>query len=167
MTQIRYANLNDANALGEIQSLAWRAAYKGIVPDDVLEAYTPEVRGKAFEGFLTAGTSLNAIALIDGIPAGWTCFEKCRDEDAPPARGEVWGIYVRPEYWRHGIGSQLLNWTIAELKAKGYTSVSLWVLEDNISARAFYERHMFKDDGKRMQHEIGRPLTLCRYARHI
>jgi ribosomal protein S18 acetylase RimI-like enzyme len=165
--EIRYANINDAKDLGAIQSASWRAAYKGIVPDDIHEAYTPEVREKAFEGFLAAGESLNALALCDGRPAGWTCFEKCRDEDAPPSRGEVWGIYVSPDYWRQGIGSELLGWTVGELKKRGFASVSLWVFEDNADARAFYEKHGLKADGAKKELELGRKLILVRYIREI
>lgn len=166
MVEIRYANAGDAKDLGEIQSLSWRAAYKGIVPDDVLEAYTPELREKAFEGFLAAGESRSAVALIDGEPAGWTCFEKCRDDDLA-GYGEVWGIYLKPEYWRRGIGTQLLLWTLDELKKLGYNSVSLWVLEENNDARKFYEHNGFIEDGAKKELEIGRKLMVVRYVREM
>lgn len=165
MIEIRYARPSDAKALGHIQSSSWRAAYKGIVPDDVLAAYTPESREKAFKGFLASGESRNAIALCDGRPAGWACFEKCRDADAPAFRGEIWGVYISPAYWRRGIGSKLLCWTIDELKASGFTSASLWVLKDNSSARAFYERHGFKPDGAEKELELGEKLIVVRYVK--
>lgn len=167
MVEIRYANMSDAKALGAIQSASWRAAYKGLVPEHVLEAYTPEVREKAFKEFLGAGTSLNAVALYDGSPAGFVCFEKCRDGDAPAARGEIWGIYLSPEYWRRGIGSKLLTWAIDELKNRGYTSVSLWVFEDNAGARAFYEQRGFTADGAKMGLEVGKKLAVVRYVKDI
>lgn len=165
MIEIRYARPGDARALGEIQSSSWRAAYKGVVPDCVLAAYTPEAREKAFEGFLAAGESRNAIAFCDGRPAGWACFEKCRDADAPALRGEIWGIYLSPAYWRRGIGSKLLFWTIDKLKAIGFTSVSLWVLEENANARAFYEHHGFKPDGAKKELELGKKLNVIRYVK--
>jgi ribosomal protein S18 acetylase RimI-like enzyme len=167
MIDIRYASSGDAEALGEIQSLSWRAAYKGIVPDDVLKTYTPEVRKKAFEGFLDAGSSMNAIALFDGCPAGFVCFEKCRDTDADALTGEVWGIYVKPGYWRRGIGTGLLFWAMEELKNRGFNSVSLWVLEENAEARKFYEYQGFKQDGERKELEVGKTLTVVRYVREI
>ncbi len=166
MIEIRYAEAGNAKALGKIQSLSWRAAYKGIVPDDVLEAYTPEVRAEAFEGFLASGESRSAIALLDGEAAGWTCFARCRDDDLE-GYGEIWGIYLKPKYWRRGIGTALLLWTLDELKNMGYSSASLWVLEDNADAQAFYERHGFKPDGSTKELEIGRKLTVVRYVRGI
>lgn len=167
MIEIRYAEVSDAKILGEIQSQSWRAAYKGIVPEEVLEAFTPEVRREKFEGYLAAGTSLNALALCGGEAAGWVCFEKCRDEDAPASRGEIWGIYLKPEFWRRGIGAALMQWTIDELKRMGYMSASLWALEDNARARAFYENCGFKFDGTKKEIEIGKKLTEVRYVREI
>ena len=31
---------------------------------------------------------------------------------------EIWGIYISPEYWNMEIGTELINWGIAELKKK-------------------------------------------------
>lgn len=43
-----------------------------------------------------------------------------------------------------------MDWSLAELKNLNYSSVSLWVLEDNILARKFYNKHCFKyDDTKK------------------
>lgn len=167
MIEIRYAQAGDAKALGEIHSLSWREAYKGIVPDGVLEAFTPEKRAAAFEWFITVRSSLMAAALCGGEAAGWVCFGKCRDEDAPASRGEVWGIYLNPVYWRRGIGSALIDWAVGELKKMGFTSLSLWVLEDNARARAFYEKQGFIFDGTRKTIEIGKKLMEVRYAREI
>lgn len=167
MIEIRYAQVSDAKALGEIHSLSWREAYKGIVPDGILEAFTPEKRGTAFEWFLTVRSSHMAVALADGEAAGWACFDKCRDEDAPASRGEVWGIYLNPAFWRKGAGSALLLWTLEELKKMGYTSASLWVLEDNARARAFYEKCGFIHDGARKTIELGKKLKEVRYTKEI
>jgi ribosomal protein S18 acetylase RimI-like enzyme len=165
MIEIWPAEPGDAKALSEIQSSSWRAAYKGIVPDEVLKAYTPETRVNALEDFISAGTSLNAMALYNGDPAGFICFEKCRDEDADALRGEIWAIYISPEYWRRGIGTRLLLWAAEQLKNKGFTSISLWVLEENASARAFYEKHGFKADGAKKELELGKKLMVVRYMK--
>ncbi len=167
MIEIRYAEVGDAKALGEIHSLSWREAYKGIVPDGVLEAFTPEKRAISFEWFLSVNTSFTAVALYRGEAAGWACFEKSRDKDAPSSRGEIWGIYLKPEFWRKGIGSALMLWALEELKKLGYTSASLWVLEDNARARAFYEKCGFRPDSAKKTIELGRTLTEVRYIREI
>ena len=37
MYKIRYADANDARVLGEIHSSSWKIAYRGIVPDSILD----------------------------------------------------------------------------------------------------------------------------------
>lgn len=56
-----------------------------------------------------------------------------RDEDAPTPL-ELYAIYVREKWWGSGLGYRLLDVAI------GKEPASLWVLEGNQRARAFYRR---------------------------
>lgn len=47
--KIRYANLDDAKILGQIHAQSWKVAYKGIVPDGILNNITSDKRQKFFE----------------------------------------------------------------------------------------------------------------------
>lgn len=58
---------------------------------------------------------------------------------------EIECLIVRPSkivdsqyYMRKGYGSKLLEFVMNELKKQGFTDVFLWVLEENNSAREFY-----------------------------
>ena len=42
MYTIRFANTDDAETLAIIHSRSWNAAYKNIVPDEILEKMNPE-----------------------------------------------------------------------------------------------------------------------------
>ena len=65
-----------------------------------------------------------------------------RDEDAAcPVSGELYAIYVLAAHYGSGAGQALLDAAI------GRAAASLWVLEDNPRARAFYERNGFRADG--------------------
>lgn len=72
-----------------------------------------------------------------------------------------------PEYWNNGIGSELINWGLNELKKRNYDKVTLWVLEENINARKFYEKVGFKHDGTVKEITIGKKLNECRYEKTI
>ena len=53
---------------------------------------------------------------------------------------------------------------LAALRAGGFVSASLWVLEDNPRARRFYEREGWTLDGERREEEfLGAPVTEVRY----
>jgi ribosomal protein S18 acetylase RimI-like enzyme len=53
--------------------------------------------------------------------------------------GEIYTLYVLPEFQDCGIGRQLLAAAFAAMAGKGYGCGLLWVLRDNPS-RYFYER---------------------------
>lgn len=53
---------------------------------------------------------------------------------------------------------------LAALRANGFTTASLWVLEDNPRARRFYEREGWRPDGGRREEEFfGVPTTEVSY----
>ena len=73
------------------------------------------------------------------------------DVDIAEAEGEAIGsvsvddqwlrtLYVVPEHWSHGVGSALLEHALVRMRERGATRAKLWTLEDNESARRFYER---------------------------
>jgi len=161
---IRYAEADDAAALGEIHALSWQAAYRGIIPDEVLDGITTGKCQARFEKAIGEGIEENAIAFCGGQAAGFICIGKSRDADADSTCGEVWGIYLRPDFWRRGIGSLLMCWGLAELKKRGCLQATLWVLEDNHSARAFYDKMGFAFDGTVKPINIGKALGECRYC---
>lgn len=163
MYEIRYAAMEDARALGEIHAASWQAAYRGIVPDEVLKNMTAAKREEYFREALSCRSEEDALLLVDSKPAGFLCLGKCRDADAEHGQGEIWGIYLHPAYWRQGMGTRLLHWGLCELKNRGYHRATLWVLAKNISARRFYEKMGFLPDGTEKQIVIGKSLTECRY----
>ncbi|QIO23278.1 GNAT family N-acetyltransferase [Haloarcula sp. JP-L23] len=56
-------------------------------------------------------------------------------------RGLIENIYVRPDYRREGIGSELLSAGEKALAENGATAVALEVMAANESARRFYADH--------------------------
>lgn len=149
-----------------IQSLG-RLHYKGIVPDEILENITVEKRQKYFEYALSNGLEEDAIIFKNNEYVGFICLGRCRDTDKTDNCGEIWGIYLLPEYWNMGIGSELINWGINELKKRNYNQVILWVLEKIINARKFYEKIGFRHDGTIKEITIGEKLKEYRYEKTI
>lgn len=62
-----------------------------------------------------------------------------RDPDDPPV-GHLSRIYVDPTMWDAGVGTALHHAAIADLAGRGFATATLWVLEDNVRARRWYER---------------------------
>lgn len=70
-----------------------------------------------------------------------------RDSDAAPATGEVAALYVDPDAWRCGCGRALCAALLDRARQHRFDQLTLWVLEPNRRARAFYEACGFAPDG--------------------
>ena len=116
---------------------AWQVAYRGLVPDAVLEALDVEQRRARWRERLEEGAC--TFVVEDFGIAGY-----CRV--VPPS--EVASLYVLPERRHGGVGSALLAAALDELRAHG-EHATLWVFTDNHPARAFYARSGFVPDGAR------------------
>ena len=125
---------------------------------DALSSDLPE-RTLAWQTIITGAEAENRFVLvgeIEGEIAGWLSGGPCRPESsAEPMLGEVHGCYVDPAHWRKGVGSALMAAGIERLTRAGYRAAVLWVLEDNLGARAFYEHHGWHEDGARKLYELG------------
>jgi GNAT superfamily N-acetyltransferase len=90
---------------------------------------------------------------------------RSRDDDAAEDVGELRAIYVYPDHWGERIGATLHDAGLASLAAEANTTATLWVLDTNQRARAFYERHGWSLDGDRKPVEIGDvTVTEVRYT---
>lgn len=167
MITIRPALLEDAKILGEIHALTWKHAYKGIMPDVVLDGITIEKRTLYFEKALSEKREEDFLIFLQDQPVGLICIGKCRDDDADSDVGEIWGIYILPEYQGKGVGTCSIKWALEELESRGYKRVTLWVLEDNHHARKFYECMGFLYKGMNKEIRLGKTLLELRYERDI
>lgn len=61
---------------------------------------------------------------------------------------EICEFYVEPFFKGQGIGRQLIQQVISEAKTSGCKRIFLWVIQDNLSARKFYEANGFRANGE-------------------
>ncbi len=164
--RIKKSTLDDTDILGQIHARSWQHAYKDIIPDSVLAEITAQKRATRFKKAMLESGEKNYLLLANNQPVGFTSIGRSRDDDLSDNIGEIWGIYLDPDHWRKGYGSKLLNWAEAELKSRGYKSISLWVLKDNHQARNFYEKHNYHKEGRGETITIGnKDLEKVRYIK--
>jgi ribosomal protein S18 acetylase RimI-like enzyme len=139
---IRTATIDDVRAIAEVHVASWLAAYRGLVPDDVLDAQSVDARAAQWDEWLRNGETRTLVAGgVDGFVTFWE------------TSGEVAALYVAPDRGRRGIGSALIDAAHSALRAAGRDEAYLWVFEANAPARAFYAGHGYVPDGARMVHE--------------
>jgi len=141
----------DAVALGELHVAAWRAAYTGLFPDELLARLSVAERIAGLRDRLALSHGPDYFVLVaesieDGSVAGFVSAGGSRDEDRK-ASGEVYALYVHPAHWGAGAGSLLLAEALHRFGEARYESAILWVLERNVPARAFYEHAGWRADG--------------------
>ena len=118
---------------------SWHETYPGMVREAYLDALTPEtVEERAFrwrDNLLVAKDGARVVGFAGYGESG----------DALPETGEVFALYVLPEYCGKGIGTALMDAALEKLKQ--YPRVCLWVLKENKKAIRFYEKCGFRPDG--------------------
>ncbi len=167
--EVRRATTEDATGIANVHVHSWLAAYRGLMPDDMLDTLSVEERTEGWLRFLEPGSGgpLVLVALDDDGVAGFSALSlPSRDEDADARTAELSALYVLPPRWRAGVGSALLNASRAELPAEGlWHELTLWVLPGNEPALAFYDRHGFLADGaSRREERSGQRVIRLRHT---
>jgi ribosomal protein S18 acetylase RimI-like enzyme len=124
---------------------SWRGAFTGLVPQDFLDAMDPVSIAASWEESIAAGRSRLHVAVLDDHVIGYAGVGPERDAAAPPTTGELYALFVHPDHWGTGAGRALTDAACNDLRATGYTTVQLWVLEANVRARRFYTRYGFTE----------------------
>ena len=144
---IRVAAVGDARAIAEVQVAGWHAAYRGLVPDARLDAFTVEVRVPAWARHIAGGSrARTTVCERAGRVVGFISVGPSRDADG---WGEIWALYVLPETWGTGAGRALLAEGMAWLAARDLRRVMLQVLDGNTRAIRFYRAAGFELTGSR------------------
>lgn len=136
--KIRKATLSDAGGIARVHVDSWIATYKNIVPDTYLNQLTYNVREQLWNENLKADNNYVA-ENENGEIIGFADGGKERLEKYVAFKGELYSIYILPNYQGQGLGSLLIERVVNDLKGKGINSLLIWVLEDNRS-RGFYEK---------------------------
>jgi ribosomal protein S18 acetylase RimI-like enzyme len=136
--RIRVAEPADAAGVAAVHDAAWMEAYRGIIPGAHLERMVQR-RGQSWWANALARGSRIAVLDFDDAIAGYTSYGRNRAVSLP-YRGEIFELYLKPEYQGLGFGHRLFTAARRELAGHGLNSVLVWSLADNERAISFYER---------------------------
>jgi len=165
---IRYATPSDAAGIARVHIRSWQAAYRGIMPDTVLDGLSLTSRTKKWKKNLSNTQGVMLVAEAESHIVGSVSYGTSRDKDSTETTGEIIAIYVDPDYWSLGIGRRLMNASETGLVELGFTDWILWVLDANTRARTFYEKYLYSLDGGVKQLTFGdKELNAVRYIKSI
>jgi diamine N-acetyltransferase len=166
-TEIRRAGVEDAHEISRIYALSWKTGYRGMIPQDYLDALSEDYWTPKFRNWLLEGTLRAEILSEDGVPAGAIAFGKSREKELPDW-GEVVSLYLRPEVFRRGYGKKLMEEAFRYFRESGVRDCFLWVLRENEHAQAFYRSLGFAITPDTVSYDIaGKRIVDLRYILHL
>lgn len=152
---MRRAEPADAAAIAVVHTVGWRTGYAGLLPQPYLDGLSLADSQRRWETQLRDDdrTTVELAAEVgpDSCPTvvGIAVVGPSIDPDAPSDGrvGELFVLYVLPQYWGTGVGYRLHERAVEVLRDGGHGEATLWVLHDNLRALSFYRRQGWRDDG--------------------
>ena len=132
---VRKARKNDAKDIVFINVMCWKESYKGIFPQvflDNLDFNNPESIRKCQNKI-----DEYAVYEKDNQIIGMARYGKNK-KDYDDSYGEIYALYVRPEFQKQKVGTELVQYVFSELKKK-YKYALISTLKENKS-NEFYKK---------------------------
>lgn len=144
---LRPATPADAPALARLGADTFVAAFGHLyqaedLADFLAEVHNPEAVGAEIAGdecihrLVEEGGALVAFCKLRH-PTKFGAYTDARD---PIELGQ---LYALPTHTGSGIGTQLMDWALAQARARGHDAMLLSVYAENFGAQRFYQRHGF------------------------
>ena len=130
---LRLARIEDAETIATIHVCAWRVAYEGIVPAQYLASLSVQERANLWRRIISEQRGTVLLAIAPNGALGFVSFGPSRDKDGKE-KAEIYAIYVLPEFWKQGMGRELLDEAERRIGDCHFTALTLWVLEKNAQA---------------------------------
>jgi GNAT superfamily N-acetyltransferase len=152
---VRPARPAEAADVARVQVIAWRTAYRSLLPAEVLDDWDEDAAAQTWRTAITAPPTPGhgvLVALEGDRVVGFAAYGPAEliGDDRPDPAGpttEVSQLLVEPRWGRRGHGSRLLA-AVADLAhASGVARLQVWLPEnDRVSAR-FFESAGWAPDG--------------------
>ena len=135
---IRRARRAEAADIAAVHDAAWREAYRGLIPGRELERMIARRGPRWWEAAISRGSRVLVLDFADAI-GGSASYGRNRVASLPH-RGEIFELYLAPQFQGLGFGRRLFEAARADLAEHGYPTFLVWALADNQRALDFYAR---------------------------
>lgn len=153
---IRHAEPDDAPAIADVHRASWQHAYSGILPHRTLRAML-ERRNVAWWQRAIRGSTSILVLDVGGIVAGYATLGLNRARSLPQ-EGEIYELYLLPEYQGVGLGRRLFTEVRRLLSSLGCKGTVVWCLEENGPGMGFYRGQDGRDVAEGTEHFDGRAV---------
>ncbi len=133
---IRRATPDDASGIAETHDTSWRHAYTGVLPHKSLDSMVRRRGVGWWERAIRHSTNILVLDIGEEI-VGYVTLGPNRVSTLP-FEGEIYELYLKPEYQGVGFGKKLFSLARRELARIGMKGCVVWALEENENAVRFY-----------------------------
>lgn len=134
---VRRAETGDSEAITAVHDAAWRCAYDGMIPAKELARIIARRGPRWWDRAIRRGTAILVLE-VGGVICGYATFGPNRARNLAQ-KGEIYELYLKPEYQGVGLGTRLFLAARRELTRFGCDSVVVWALAENDAACRFYK----------------------------
>lgn len=132
---VRRARISDAPALAGIFRDSWQSTYRGIIPHTHLENLIRRRGTARWRSSIRAG-EIVLMAAHRGRNVGYATCGSARSRGQH--KGEIYEIYLLPEYQGCGFGEYLFEACRHKLDERRLRGLIVWALAENNGATGFY-----------------------------
>lgn len=136
LAETRPARSADAEGLAALHEASWREAYRGLIPHRALSAMIERRGPDWWRRAIDASSAILVLHYGDAL-AGYATIGRNRTA-ALRAGGEIYELYLQPEFQGIGFGRLLFDEARAALASHRFEGLVVWALEDNERAMGFY-----------------------------
>ena len=145
------ASREDTMEIIKLRRKVWDATYRGIYPDEMIDAFDYEWHLQAEQRRL-ANPDFHCFLVKDGNEAvGYFSYGKVASDYWKNYSFRLHSLYLLPEYQNRGIGKRIFQQAVHYCRELGYDKMCLDCHPDNHRALAFY-LHM---GGTIVQEDVG------------
>jgi len=162
---IHLAKPSDAPEIAEVGASSWEAAYKDIIPMEYIKTRNAERRKNPRP--VADDNATEYVIQIEGKTIGIMGIGAATDDDTDDSYYELYWIYLHPDYYRKGIGTQAVNFAFDKARKLDKRFMTVWVLAENHNSIKFYEKCGFVADGKTKTREYGKVLEAIRMKKDL
>ncbi len=166
---LRYAAQDDAAAIADYHVRCWQTSYRGLMPDEDIDAMTIEETTARWAHYLSPEMASSGyqtvVATRDAVVVGHITVGAAREAPGGEQGGEVLVLYVDPDHQGANIGGLLLATGERMLRNRGFKTAELWTVKGNDPAIGFYQRMGWGLDGEEKRSPSIQPEVLINEVR--
>ncbi len=135
--EIRLLVEKEIDEMTELYVKSWRATYKGIIPDKILDTITVEKFNKIWKEYITKENNGIFGAFENDVFLGFGAFTP--DEEMEDTL-YLDSLHIKDGYKGKGVGTKIINHLKEYAREKEYKGVSVSIMSGNDRARNLYTK---------------------------